>query len=143
MKLSTAAESYSFLWGTRYHAGMKVVRLPSGPLACVYSLDESERECPPDASGTFRAHSGSLHADGGTEDEALAVLDEHIRRVSVPPPDDVTPSAAEPTVRAPEESPWLMRMRKCGPEGLSTRAASDAETPFDGVSVPRSKATDN
>jgi hypothetical protein len=121
---------------------MKVVRLPSGPLACVYSLDESEREGPRDASGTFRAHSGSLHADGITEDEALAVLDEHVRRVSVPPPEDVTPSAAEPTVRVSEESGWAMRIRKCGPEGVSEQAASEAETPFDGVTVPPARAKD-
>jgi hypothetical protein len=121
---------------------MKVVRLPSGPLACVYCLDASEPECPPDRSGTFRAHSGSLHADGGTEDEALAVLDEQIRRVSIPPPEDLMPTVAEPTVRVPEESQWAQRMRKCGPQQPSKPAATEAETPFDGVNVPASAKAD-
>ena len=113
---------------------MKVVRLPSGPLACVYSLDEGqgERESPsPHSSGTFRAHSGSLHADGGSEDEAIAELDEQVRRVSVPPPEPCTPPpSSEPTVRVPEQSQWAMRVRKCGPQ------SADAETPFEGVTIP-------
>ena len=107
---------------------MKVVRLPSGPLACVYALDEGrgERESQPESSGTFRAHSGSLHADGVTEDEALAVLDEQVRRVSIPPADDSSP-INEQTVRVPEESQWAKRVRKCGP---TPSGNSDAETPF-------------
>ncbi len=70
------------------------------------------------------------------------MLDEQVRRVSVPPPEDVMPSVAEPTVRVPEESGWAMRMRKCGPDGLSKQTGSEAETPFDGVTVPPVKAKD-
>ena len=112
---------------------MKLVRLPSGPLACVYSLEESEREreSPPYSSGTFRAHSGSLHADGTSEDEALAVLDEHVRRVSIPPPEELP--ASEPAAPGPEQSQWAMRVRKCGAQ---ESRPSDDETPFDGVTIP-------
>lgn len=118
---------------------MKVVRLPSGPLACVYSLDadQTERETVPQSSGTFRAHSGSLHADGETEDEALAVLDEHVRRITIPPTDDSAPSHSAPA--APEQSRWAMRVRKCGPQETKRHDRADggdADTPFDGVTIP-------
>jgi hypothetical protein len=113
---------------------MKVVRLPSGPLACVYSLEEehTEREPTSHSSGSFRAHSGSLHADGCTEDEALAELDVQFQRVSIPP-EELTPN--EPPATLPEQSQWAMRVRKCGPQATSSRPA-DAETPFDGITVP-------
>jgi hypothetical protein len=113
---------------------MKVVRLPSGPLACVYSLDEGahEREiAPPHSSGTFRAHSGSLHADGVSEDEALAVLDQHVRRITIPPSDDM-PSDSYPNP-APTESLWAARVRKCG---ASSTPSAEPETPFDGITIP-------
>jgi len=122
---------------------MKVVRLPSGPLACVYSLDEGQgdRETTPTSlsSGTFRAHSGSLQAEGETEAEALAVLDEQVRRVSVPPPDEPLPVSEPTTIRA-DESPWAMRVRKCGTQDSSRQSSSDADTPFDGVTLPPSGA---
>jgi hypothetical protein len=38
----------------------------------------------------FRAFSGSLEAEGVTEAEALAELDQRVRRLSVPPPPAVT-----------------------------------------------------
>ncbi|HEV8245789.1 MAG TPA: hypothetical protein VGP93_08470 [Polyangiaceae bacterium] len=116
---------------------MKVVRLPSGPLACVYSLLEDERaaEESPQSSGVFRAHSGSLHADGYTEDEALAVLDEHIRRVSIPPADDGFVPTPVPNSDPP--SSWAARVRKCVTvSDLPTmRPAStrDQPTPSEGV----------
>ncbi len=67
---------------------MKLVRLPSGPLACVYPV---ETDLPPAegrgmTSGTYRAFSGSVEADGGSEVQALEALDECVRRLSVPPP---------------------------------------------------------
>jgi hypothetical protein len=71
---------------------MKLIRLPSGPLACVFPIEadlerESERG---KSSGVFRAFSGSLEADGASEDQAIEALDQEVRRLSVPPPADVT-----------------------------------------------------
>lgn len=70
---------------------MKLIRLPSGPLACVFPVEveapaESERD---KASGVFRAFSGSLEADGPSEEQAIEALDQEVRRLSVPPPADV------------------------------------------------------
>ena len=71
---------------------MKLIRLPSGPLACVFPLEaERERESERGkASGVFRAFSGSLEADGASEDQAIAALDREVRRLSSPPPAHVT-----------------------------------------------------
>lgn len=70
---------------------MKLIRLPSGPLACVFPVPvepqaESERGS---ASGVFRAFSGSVEADGPSEDQAIEALDKEVRRLSVPPSPDV------------------------------------------------------
>ena len=40
-------------------------------------------------SGTFRAFSGSVEADGASEDQAIEALDHEIRRLSVPPSAEV------------------------------------------------------
>ena len=66
---------------------MKLIRLPSGPLACVVPVEVetargSERG---KASGVFRAFSGSVEADGDSEDTAIEALDERVRRLSQPP----------------------------------------------------------
>lgn len=71
---------------------MKLIRLPSGPLACVFPVDldkcqDSERG---KTSGTFRAFSGSVEADGVSEDHAIEALDERVRRLSSPPPAEIT-----------------------------------------------------
>ena len=70
---------------------MKLIRLPSGPLACVYPVEEplqrSERGA---ESGVFRAFSGSVQADGASEEQAIEALDECVRRLSVPPPAEIT-----------------------------------------------------
>jgi hypothetical protein len=72
---------------------MKLIRLPSGPLACVFPVaddvveQESERG---KSSGVFRAFSGSVEADGASEDQAIQALDREIRRLSVPPPPSIT-----------------------------------------------------
>src|SRR5258706_29072 len=71
---------------------MKLIRLPSGPLACVFPI---EAEAPADSqrgksSGVFRAFSGSVEADGASEDQALQALDAEVRRLSVPPPAEIT-----------------------------------------------------
>ena len=68
---------------------MKLIRLPSGPLACVFPVDQ---ECEPSSqrgkdSGVYRAFSGSVEADGESEHEAL---DEQVRRLSEPPPAELT-----------------------------------------------------
>lgn len=70
---------------------MKLIRLPSGPLAVVYPLKE---EAPEDSqrgkeSGVYRAFSGSVEADGVSEDQAIAALDREVRRLSVPPPAEI------------------------------------------------------
>lgn len=67
---------------------MKLIRLPSGPLACVFPV-ERDIECESErgkASGVFRAFSGSVEADGESEGEAIEALDERVRRLSQPPP---------------------------------------------------------
>ena len=72
---------------------MKLIRLPCGPLACVFPVPvepqaESEHGS---ASGVFRAFSGSVEADGASEDQAIEALDQEVRRVSGPPAAEVTP----------------------------------------------------
>jgi len=70
---------------------MKLIRLPSGPLACVFPVDvEAQRGSQRGkVSGVFRAFSGSVEADGPSEDQAIQALDEEIRRLSVPPPAEI------------------------------------------------------
>lgn len=72
---------------------MKLIRLPSGPLACVFPLQsgaaEGDMERAKD-SGVYRAFSGSVEADGESEDEAIEALDAEVRRLSVPPPAEIT-----------------------------------------------------
>ncbi len=71
---------------------MKLIRLPSGPLACVFPVrDEADGNMERSKdSGVYRAFSGSLEADGESEDQALQALDEEVRRLSVPPPAEIT-----------------------------------------------------
>lgn len=70
---------------------MKLIRLPSGPLACVFPIElETQRGVRHDAaSGVFRAYSGSVEADGSTEHQAIEALDERVRRLSQPPPAEI------------------------------------------------------
>lgn len=67
---------------------MKLIRLPSGPLACVYpvEVDTQRGSQRGKASGVYRAFSGSVEADGVSEDQAIQALDAEVRRLSVPPP---------------------------------------------------------
>lgn len=71
---------------------MKLIRLPSGPLACVYPLkaDTLEDQERGKESGVYRAFSGSVEADGLSENQALEALDREVRRLSAPPPAEVT-----------------------------------------------------
>ena len=71
---------------------MKLIRLPSGPLACVFPVQDEvdgNMERAKD-SGVYRAFSGSVEADGESEDQAIQALDEEVRRLSVPPPAEIT-----------------------------------------------------
>jgi hypothetical protein len=69
---------------------MKLIRLPSGPLACVFPVQEETDEERGKSSGVFRAFSGSVEADGASEALAIEALDQEVRRLSVPPPASVT-----------------------------------------------------
>jgi hypothetical protein len=70
---------------------MKLIRLPSGPLACVFPVEvETQRGSQRGkASGVYRAFSGSVEADGHSEDQAIQALDEEVRRLSIPPPAEI------------------------------------------------------
>ena len=69
---------------------MKLIRLPSGPLACVFPVEQdNEPYSQGKDSGVYRAFSGSVEADGESEDQALQALDEQVRRLSQPPPADL------------------------------------------------------
>lgn len=71
---------------------MKLIRLPSGTLACVYPVEEADDRVSQrgNSSGVFRAFSGSVEADGPSEEQAIEALDECVRRLSVPPPAEIT-----------------------------------------------------
>lgn len=70
---------------------MKLIRLPSGPLACVFSVEEQDCDLERSKdSGVYRAFSGSVEADGESEAQALQALDAEVRRLSVPPPAEIT-----------------------------------------------------
>jgi hypothetical protein len=71
---------------------MKLVRLPSGPLACVFPLEvETQRGSQRGkSSGVYRAYSGSVEADGQSEEQAIEALDREVQRLSVPPPPEIT-----------------------------------------------------
>lgn len=73
---------------------MKLIRLPSGPLACVFPVDGDVESQRGKDSGTYRAFSGSVQADGSSEDQAIEALDAEVRRLSVPPPAGVEDLAA-------------------------------------------------
>jgi hypothetical protein len=66
---------------------VKLIRLQSGPLACVYQDEDAAPATERDGSGVYRAFSGSVEASGASESEALDCLDRHLLRSSVPPGD--------------------------------------------------------
>ena len=71
---------------------MKLIRLPSGPLACVFPVEEAEAQPGSQrgkTSGVYRAFSGSVEADGPSEDQAIQALDAEVRRLSQPPPAEI------------------------------------------------------
>lgn len=65
---------------------MKLVRLDSGPLACVYQDEDAGPATEREGSGVYRAFSGSVEAAGASESEALDSLDRHLQRLSSWPP---------------------------------------------------------
>jgi hypothetical protein len=70
---------------------MKLIRLPSGTLACVYPVEvQTQRGSQRGKlSGVYRAFSGSIEADGPSEDQAIEALDAEVRRLSAPPPPEL------------------------------------------------------
>jgi hypothetical protein len=105
---------------------MKLIRLPSGPLACVFPIpEEAARESERGKeSGVYRAFSGSVEADGESEAHAIQALDAEVRRLSVPPPAEI--AAFELSRSANDVSGWD------GPGPASTawrqRRSSEIET---------------
>jgi hypothetical protein len=64
---------------------MKLIRLQSGPLACVYQDEDVAAASEREVSGFYRAFSGSVEAAGASESEALDALDRNLRHLSGPP----------------------------------------------------------
>ena len=89
--------------GQPFFPHVKLIRLQSGPLACVYQVDDApdtERE----GSGVFRAFSGSIEAAGTSESEALDSLDRSLRLSSFPAPpseEDAEPLSLNDTDHCP------------------------------------------
>jgi hypothetical protein len=71
---------------------VKLIRLQSGPLACVYQDDDDAPATERQGSGVYRAFSGSVEAEGASESDALDSLDRSLQRLSSPPGD---PNLAE------------------------------------------------
>ncbi|MEI9940573.1 MAG: hypothetical protein WDO69_25440 [Pseudomonadota bacterium] len=66
---------------------VKLIRLQSGPLACVYQDEDVAPPTEREGSGVYRAFSGSVEAAGASESEALDTLDRTLLRLSSPPGD--------------------------------------------------------
>lgn len=98
---------------------MKLIRLPSGTLACVYPVKEEPavHAVRGKISGVYRAFSGSVEADGESEALALQALDAEVRRLSVPPPAEITEFELSRSANdvepwqgpGPVSSPWRQR----------------------------------
>jgi hypothetical protein len=65
---------------------VKLIRLQSGPLACVYQDEDVDQSLEREGSGVYRAFSGSVEAAGASESEAIDSLDRNLRS-SAPPSD--------------------------------------------------------
>jgi len=61
---------------------VKLIRLQSGPLACVYQDEDAAPPTEREGSGVYRAFSGSIEAAGASESEALDTLDRTLQRLS-------------------------------------------------------------
>jgi len=73
--------------GEPFFPHVKLIRLQSGPLACVYQDDDAVPKAEREGSGLYRAFSGSVEAAGASESEALDTLDRNLLRLSSPPAD--------------------------------------------------------
>ena len=125
---------------------MKLIRLQSGPLACVYQ-DEDVNETPQrTVSGFYRAFSGSVEAAGASEREALEALDRNLRHLSEPPsepessddssPETVRSIAGNDTVRCEPPVPSMPSLARCG-EGDTVRAPCPSSLPAIAFAVGR------
>jgi hypothetical protein len=113
---------------------MKLIRLPSGPLACVFPIQEeavNDSERGKD-SGVYRAFSGSVEADGESEAQAIQALDAEVRRLSVPPPAEI--AAFELSRSANDVSHWD------GPGTVSTAWRQRRLSEFDTAPAPASSS---
>jgi hypothetical protein len=63
---------------------VKLIRLQSGPLACVYQDEDAAPATERERSGIYHAFSGSVEANGASESEALDILDRNLLRLSEP-----------------------------------------------------------
>lgn len=72
---------------------VKLIRLQSGPLACVYQ-DEDTAAAEREGSGVYRAFSGSVEVAGTSESDALDTLDRSLARLSSMPAADSEEDAA-------------------------------------------------
>jgi hypothetical protein len=113
---------------------MKLIRLPSGPLACVFPIPEdaaSDSERGKD-SGVYRAFSGSVEANGESEAQAIQALDAEVRRLSVPPPAEIT--AFELSRSANDVADWE------GPGPVSTAWRQRRLSEFETLPAPASSS---
>jgi len=69
---------------------VKLIRLQSGPLACVYQDEDEAPATEREGSGVYRAFSGSVEAAGASESEALDTLDRQLARLSSRPPPEAS-----------------------------------------------------
>ncbi len=115
---------------------MKLIRLPSGPLACVYPVKEDTVEDSRRGveSGVYRAFSGSVEADGESETQAIEALDREVRRLSVPPPADVTAFELSRSA-ANDVAPWA------GPGLVDTSARFARYSEPDTMPAPTSSSS--
>ena len=122
---------------------VKLIRLQSGSLACVYQDDDAdqapeERE----GSGVYRAFSGSVEAAGASESEALALLDRSLLRLSsLPGAPDLAESDSEQLVLAAHDtdhSPSRFRsiLPPASGDAQDTVRAPDADTVRAPASLP-------
>ena len=111
---------------------MKLIRLQSGPLACVYQDDDTAPVTERDGSGVYRAFSGSVEAAGSSEREALDTLDRTLLHLSLAPPAPEQEGAgAEPvegavndTDHCPPRFQSMLPPANCGPDTVRSPSRS-------------------
>ena len=117
--------------GGPFSAHVKLIRLQSGPLACVYQDEDVEPAAEREDSGVYRAFSGSVEAKGASESEALDSLDRTLLRLSSPPADLGSEGAeADPAQGSPNDTDL------CPPRFQSMLPPSSSLAP-DTVRAPR------